>query len=247
MCTLTWCVGSEEVRLFFNRDEQRARPPAQPPSIHHHNGVRFLAPLDPQAGGTWLSVNEHGVAVAILNWYDATPASAAPATHHRSRGLLVMDLAASLDRAGSLLARLFGQDLSRYRPFILVGLDAHGQGAVCRWDGLQLSAGALHPGDCPLTTSSFDTAAVIAARRTRYTERTGATGPTPESLAAFHHSRDPRGGPYSVTMTRPDAMTVSYSQVVIGRSDVRYYYQPRQRTGEDPGYEPVLETVLARP
>ncbi|HMO05515.1 MAG TPA: NRDE family protein [Kiritimatiellia bacterium] len=246
MCTLTWCSGEHGVHLFFNRDEQRTRPPAEPTARHVRNGVRFLAPIDPQAGGTWLSVNEHGVAVAILNWYDAEHANPATTATHRSRGLLVMDLAGSLDRAGSLLARLFGQDLALYRPFILVSLDAHGHGAICRWDGLQLAAGALTPGDCPLTTSSFDTAAVIAARRMRYSAMTVNDGPTPESLAAFHHSRDPRGGPYSVTMTRPDAMTVSFSHVVIGRNDVRFYDQTRQRTGEDPGYEPVSEAVLAR-
>lgn len=246
MCTLTWSSGQDGIRLFFNRDEQRTRPPAEPPSIHTRHGVRFLAPLDPQAGGTWLSVNEHGVAVAILNWYDAERA-APVAANHRSRGLLVMDLAGSLDRSGSLLARLFGQDLSLYRPFILVSLDAHGHGAICRWDGLQLAAGALDPADCPLTTSSFDTAAVIAARRTRYHDLTGANGPTPEALAAFHLSRDPRGGPYSVTMTRPDAMTVSTSQVVLGPRDVRFIYQPRLRDGDDPGYAPASETVLPRP
>jgi hypothetical protein len=245
MCTLTWCTDADGVRLFFNRDEQRTRLSAQPPATHTRHGVQFLAPLDPQAGGTWLSVNERGVAVAILNWYDAERAAPA-AANHRSRGLLVMDLAGSLDRAGSLLARLFGQDLSLYRPFILVGLDADGHGALCRWDGLQLAAGALNSGDCPLTTSSFDTAAVIAARRTRYTAITGDAGATPQTLTAFHHSRDPRGGPYSVTMTRPDAMTVSTSLVLLGPRDVRYIYQPRLRDGADPGYAPATETTLSR-
>jgi hypothetical protein len=65
-------------------------------------------------------------------------------------------------------------------------------------------------------------------------------------LSAFHHSRDDLGGPYSVTMTRPDALTVSFSMVTIGTKRVSFYYQPRHSDGVDPVYLPGSEVTLAR-
>ena len=87
MCTaVVWPVLDGYV-FAFNRDELLSRPPALPP---HQRGV-FLAPIDPEGGGTWLATNVFGLTLAALNVYEA--ATCEPEPPVRSRGLLVTDLA----------------------------------------------------------------------------------------------------------------------------------------------------------
>ncbi len=246
MCTLTWRTDKHGTRIFFNRDEQRTRLPALPPSVHFRGGVQWLAPLDANAGGSWLTGNDRGMAVAILNYYDVerTPAAGAK-TSHRSRGQLVMDLADVRNHA-EILARLSNEHLEFYRPFILVGIHISGRVGECRWDGASLQANVLDDGDQPVTTSSFKTAEVLAARREKYRRYVGGIVVEDEQLEAFHKSRDQRGGPFSVTMTRPDAMTVSYSRVDLGHQEVGFLYQPRLNEGDDPSYGDPVRVTLAR-
>ena len=92
MCTLTWCregvVGSYEV--FFNRDERKTREKAEPPRLHTAGEVRFLAPIDPEGGGTWMLVNEKQLLVCLLNRWHEDQEGFEPV---RSRGQLVMEMA----------------------------------------------------------------------------------------------------------------------------------------------------------
>jgi uncharacterized protein with NRDE domain len=69
-----------------NREEFYARG-GEPPRLQSGKCSRFVAGTDPQAGGTWLGVNEHGVLVAITNRLK----SRIPA-QPRSRGLLAREL-----------------------------------------------------------------------------------------------------------------------------------------------------------
>lgn len=85
MCTLTlaWQVFPETpVVVAANRDELLARP-SRPPAVVEDD-PRIVAPLDEEAGGTWIGYNEHGLFVGVTNrWVDLEG--------DRSRGLLVRD------------------------------------------------------------------------------------------------------------------------------------------------------------
>ena len=72
MCTLTWWRGEEgEFEVFFNRDEKKTRSRAELPLKREENGMQFLSPRDPDGGGTWMLVNEHGVVLCLLNrWHE---------------------------------------------------------------------------------------------------------------------------------------------------------------------------------
>lgn len=113
MCTLI--VGRDvlspgSVLLAANRDEDPARP-SDPPGLLRES-PRLVGGRDRRAGGTWLAVRERQAAVAVLNRGPGGP----PGAERRSRGLLVLDVAAvsedfpaGLDPAGErreLLARL---------------------------------------------------------------------------------------------------------------------------------------------
>lgn len=69
-----------------NRDERLARP-AAPPRLWRARPVPLWAPVDEQAGGTWLGLNAAGVFAGVTN----RMATAPPAPGRRSRGMLVLD------------------------------------------------------------------------------------------------------------------------------------------------------------
>lgn len=87
MCTLTWSRPKEGgFEVWFNRDEKKTRPIADPLALRELNGVTFLSPRDPQGGGTWMLANEFGLAVCLLNQWelDTRPTSG----RRKSRGHL---------------------------------------------------------------------------------------------------------------------------------------------------------------
>jgi uncharacterized protein with NRDE domain len=77
-------VEDAPVVVGANREEYYARP-ADPPQLLD-GPIRILAGRDPQGGGTWLGVNEHGVLVAVTNRKKTTIPTPA-----RSRGLLTRE------------------------------------------------------------------------------------------------------------------------------------------------------------
>jgi uncharacterized protein with NRDE domain len=88
-----------------NREEEYSRG-GTPPQLVTDGPARFVAGLDPVAGGTWLGVNQHGVLAAVTNRrkLDLPP-------QPRSRGLLVCDLFAC--RTATEAADLAAAELSR--------------------------------------------------------------------------------------------------------------------------------------
>jgi uncharacterized protein with NRDE domain len=226
MCTVTWLGTEGGYELLSNRDERRTRPPAAPPSLRVSGGVRYLAPVDAEAGGSWLTANELGVTLCLLNLYEAPLAGASPAAGgSRSRGLLVTDLAgaASADEAA---ARLLAADLRVYRPFTLLALDLQGRQRALAWDGREAAdLGAAPP--LPLVSSGYDAAGAWAARRRLLTALEDALGErSSDLLLRFHRSHQPERGAYSPCMHRADAATVSLSWVRVGEEAVEFRYAP---------------------
>jgi Transport and Golgi organisation 2 len=246
MCTLSWIHDPSGCRIYFNRDEKRTRLPARLPAETSIDGVRVLTPADGNAGGSWLTVNEYGIAVAVLNFYEAEAKAAFDSIKFESRGHLVLGLSSARSLAEAR-HRLHEINPDLFKPFFIVLFDGDAQGRIIRWDGRRLQEQELPGQLSPVSTSSFNTAEVLARRQDKFnTLKSTMGGPSDAMLSAFHHSRDDMGGPYSVTMTRPDALTVSFSMVTIGMKQVSFYYQPRHPDGVDPGYLPGSEVTLAR-
>ncbi|MCB0215493.1 MAG: NRDE family protein [Chloroflexi bacterium] len=240
MCTVSWSTTPGGYLLYFNRDERRERAAALPPRQERGaNGRRFLAPLDLEAGGTWLGVNELGLTLGLLNHYaaDAAPEeaakspegpkaaapSAAPSTlPPTSRGLLLRRLLAvdaAPDLEPELGASLQGQ---RYRPFTLLAFEP-GRRAGPRafvWDGVRLRS--IPRPVPPISSSSVETASVLASRIALYRQM----GPRPAATAleAYHRSHRPERGAHSVCMHRWDARTVSLSRIEVDRERVSFCY-----------------------
>ncbi len=247
MCTLTWLRGDDTFTFFFNRDEKRDRLPALPPREITRDGVRMLAPIDGNAGGSWLAVNAHGLSVALLNFYDAEAyAVPVPASGSwKSRGHLVLDIATcqSPDAASAYLRHI---DAQNFRPFHLMMADERGEGLLWTWSGQALTSRSLADIDLPVTTSSFRTAEVLASRRETLCALARRDELNEASLWNYHQSRHPRGGAHSVTMTRDDAKTWSISRVEVGRDAILYDYQERGEGEGDRDYLPAMTVRMMR-
>jgi hypothetical protein len=223
MCTVSWVHVEGGYHLFCNRDERTTRGMGLPPAVRDVRGVTAIAPADRDFGGTWLGVNEAGVAVCLLNRYDVAPPVLAGGM--TSRGLLVLDLLDSPSRM-AVRERLSETVLERYLPFTLVALAPGEPALVARWNGRNCLFEYDGEFSNPLVSSSFDEAVVAASRRQQLALAVEEAGDlTPEVLAGFHQSHAPAPGPYSVCMHRHDASTVSFSHVVVSPERVELRYQ----------------------
>jgi hypothetical protein len=222
MCSVTWLREADGYQLFFNRDEKKTRRPAVPPARFDTGGVRHIHPVDGTAGGTWIGVNEFGLAVCLLN-HHPHPAPGAPPPPPISRGHLPPMLLDARS-AGEVMDRLMTFDLAAYRPFILLALDAaSAPRALVSESGARRQLDVR--GEPFLTTSSFQSSEVAAARRNEFARCfAGTSAITAPRLMEFHRSHAPEAGPYSVCMHREDAQTVSFSHLVVNAGEVRLAY-----------------------
>ena len=246
MCTLTFTgtaldpgVGVHALRdgeagytLLFNRDELRARGPEIPPAeARTDSGVRYVAPTDSDAGGTWIAANEYGVSVALLNGYAESRGPRRSAW--TSRGALVRSLA-DMRSAEELWRRMSPRRLEAFRPSVVVALGLGERPLVARWDGLDVSFDPRADLALPITSSSYEQSEVQRFRRDLYSREVrggldpGAAGRPPvTALDAYHRWTGPEGPTaLSPCMTRPDAATRSHCRIEVRRGEVRFQYVP---------------------
>jgi len=123
MCTLIAIhrqVPGAPLLVAANRDEFYQRP-AEGPALRILPSGPVVAPVDVQAGGTWLGLNAQGVFAALTNRPNPTPDE-----DTRSRGWVVMDaLAQSSARdAAEVLAKLPSDTYNPFNIFVADRRDA---------------------------------------------------------------------------------------------------------------------------
>ncbi|MFN8178825.1 MAG: NRDE family protein [bacterium] len=222
MCTVTWVRRAGGYELLFNRDELKTRAEALPPRESETAGVRWIGPLDPDGGGTWIAANEAALTIGVLNGNRAADDALRTWT---SRGLLVPALAAGEDAEGVAQA-LRRIDLASYRSFRLLAISPGSPAMVAEWDRHALAIDAHAEARMPVVSSAFEESAVGNARRAEFARIAGDGPPTLERLLAFHRSTE--GGPsaFTVAMERPEAATRSLTHVSVGALDVVMRYHP---------------------
>jgi hypothetical protein len=221
MCTVSWLVHDIGYDLFFNRDESRQRIAADPPSRHQSPiGTQYLAPIDPQGGGSWIFVNQHGLTACVLNHYAADTKDTAVPT---SRGQLLLALAdcKSTDEVSQNLRHLFSA--KPYRSCLILTL-THKSTSIHCWNGQQLTQ-LPNPSRNMLTTSSFKTDEVLASREKEFDIL---PNKTPSTLQHFHLSENSNPTACTVRMSRPDAHSVSYTHIKVA-DQITMAYAPRNQ------------------
>lgn len=229
MCTLTWLINpdSNGYSLLFNRDERKTRKRAIPPELKvSENGVSFLAPIDADAGGTWLAVNQYGLTVCLLNYYAAEEPEVK--TIH-SRGEVVMKLADCASIA-ELEQRLNTMPLQFYKGFEIVVVQSEVR--HWRWDTHSLQElDAVQP----VTSSSYDTVTVHKKRKDYFSSL--ANVHSLETLKHFHSCHldeenhklailpdDDTLAVNSVCMHREQSQTVSQCLVNVNENEINICY-----------------------
>jgi hypothetical protein len=246
--------------LAANRDEFATRGEAKPPERARAGANRFVAPRDPDKGGTWIAVDRAGCSLCLLNGDRVLAPSvavraAAPArgAEFRSRGLLVLDLLED-PRPSAVAATLRALHRSGrlvYRPFKLVAVAprARGRGVDAleiEFDGHALRCTRLAAPHVE-TSNGFDPAGVARARGAsfgrlvaRLRRLDGARWR--DALLAWHRRHLDRAGGAaarrrSVCVHGPRVRTVSCTLVEVGAAGVSMRYQPGPPCRGFPGVE----------
>ncbi|MEZ5276336.1 MAG: NRDE family protein [Opitutaceae bacterium] len=223
MCTVSWEYSESGYVVFFNRDEMRTRRPATGPEERIRGGVRFLAPTDGEQGGTWISVNEFGLTLGLLNHYP-TGCRVAPGDRP-SRGHLVHNLSDS-GGCGDVAKEMSRMDMRPYPPFRLFGIDRVGS-LLLNWDGVRLRSTETEGLFPPVTSSSWQTAAVERYRIGLFESSVRSSGGGINRLERYHHEHSSDRPAESVLMCRPDACTHSVVRIDLGQTRVSMRYEPQ--------------------
>jgi hypothetical protein len=197
----------------MNRDELRSRPRAVRPRYFESNGVTAVYPSE-SSGGTWIAANAFGQLFALLNWHSAD--ARAFTEKQRSRGEIIPQMIFDSDLpAGATI--FFSAKLDGILPFRLIGVDPkHRMVSEWRWDGRQISRLALPWARKHWFSSSLSDDQAEQYRAPTCTLAACVRDPEgPDWLADLHRSHRPFSGPYSVCVHRPDAVTVSYTEVLV--------------------------------
>jgi len=207
----------------MNRDEKRTRLTALPPAVVHLPKRNAIFPCEPD-GGTWIAANAAGVCLALINWHTI---KREPSNAVASRGLVVQTLADAAS-AEEIAKQLTNLPLKSLRPFRLITIIPFSKKVIeWRWDLIRLSK---HNRPWKLQhwfSSGLDEPAAekerakTCATSLRLTSRAGLAW-----LRRLHRSHLPKRGPFSICMHRPDAATVSYTEVVVSGHRTTMRYKP---------------------
>ncbi|HQR05277.1 MAG TPA: NRDE family protein [Gemmatales bacterium] len=213
MCTVTILPLKPGVtRLVCNRDEQRSRALALPPRHYSVGGVDYLAPLDPDSGGTWIAVNQTGLLCVLLN---RTPVIDSERTNNRrSRGSIIPSLqsANSIDTAIGAMRCL---KTSVFAPFRLVMTDGYEIAELLNANNrlIVLQYPLVNP--LMFTSSGLGDHLVDPLRRNLFQLMLDTKAFPEAQQNAFHRHRWVEHPELSVLMDRPDAATVSVTEVAL--------------------------------
>lgn len=263
MCTLTiipWNSSAPSLqspqgrglRVVCNRDESRQRPAALAPRLHTLGVRQACMPVDPVSDGTWIGANDAGLIAVLMNVYHRGPETSLHAiasittAPKLSRGRIIPQVlqAGSLREAQALAGAL---DHAMFEPFRLVMVDRM-QIVEFIWSQGRCDSkpAAPIPGPLFFTSSGLGDDIVAKPRRRLFDELFADDGQWPARQDAFHRHVWPGNERASVWMTRPEAMTVSCTEVELEVARVRMTY--RARVGDGPeslGFEPVSLPVSA--
>lgn len=247
MCTVTIVSkpgGDHAFRMACSRDESHGRASAIPPRHQTMRGVNALVPIDPASGGTWVGVNEFGVALTLLNHNLSEP----PVGRDQSRGqvipaLLHVHAVEEIIPAASTILR------ERMMPFRLIACDGR---SVLLWRGIdpvdqaELSSWDAKP--LMFTSSGLGDHLVESPRRELFD---GWFSGNPDQVFqeqdAFHRHQWPGKEQLSICMHRDDARTVSYTTLDVTPSSISVLYHPDRPDLEAPDSASSLTPRLVRP
>lgn len=225
MCTVTVVPHERGVRLVCNRDEQRTRPTALSPRVYDLGERRAVFPVDPRGGGTWVGVNDIGLAAALLNVQRTAPAIDDDQPK-QSRGLVVRELLRSRSLTDAA-ATVTGLNPHALEPFRVVILHENGVAVVAADETASMRCTRLLLDRPLLFTSSSLGQMLVEPPRQRLFDRMVVRNRNGwlEGQARFHDHQWRRRPEISVRMERRDALTVSRTTIDITNDTRQLSYE----------------------
>ncbi len=238
MCTVTFIPLEDSVCFASLRDESPVRPVASLSKNRIENEVKYLAPIDGLAGGTWIGVNELGTVVVLLNGGFDKHNRQEP--YKKSRGIIVKEL---LLKSMPVL-EWSEMDLENIEPFTLI---VWSSGALHQlvWDGLNKHNISIDHTLPHLWSSStlYDTEAKI--KRRNLFNQWMSLHPRVDQQSLLDFFRTYANGEDTFIMDRENKVkTISYTFVALPchqQAVLQYYDLQNLRLTQD-----VLEIVQER-
>jgi hypothetical protein len=219
MCTLSVVARENGYLLGMNRDERIERGAGCGPEAREIDGTRVIYPTDGE-GGTWIGVNEQGIALALLNWNEFPVAVNTP--KRRSRGLLIAAVLASRS-LGELRAQIEVFHFEGMSPFRLIAIcPAESQTCEWRWnpagmDSLSHGWQVRHWFSSSLSDREAESLRGAACRAAWKDPDAGSAS----WLRKLHASHVDVPGPFSLCVHRPDVRTLSYTEIECWSAEIR--------------------------
>jgi transport and Golgi organization protein 2 len=209
MCTLSFIPKTTGYLVAMNRDERLLRQRALPPQISDCESLQAVYPREP-GGGTWIGSNNAGITFALLN----RNSGLLKKPKLRSRGEIIPRVLAckDLSQARSSMAAV---DPCGMLPFRLVAFFP-GERTILQWswdnDALQAMRLGWRTHHWFSSGISDELAREARSRTFRDAWRHRSAG-SAEWLRGLHASHAPARGSFSVCVHRPDAASVSYTEI----------------------------------
>jgi len=221
MCTVSFIARKNGYLLGMNRDEKLTRVRGLPPQKATVEGRVVLSPREPN-GGTWIGVNDTGVCFALINWYSVKTAALSNAI---SRGEVVKSVQPVI--SPTLLSQKLRQlPLKRMKPFRLIGVfPAFRKIFEWRWNQKRLVQMPRSWRTQQFISSGFNepTARRVRGETFRLKRKQRSFGAL-RWLRRLHRSHAPQRGPFCTCIHRPDAATVSYTELMVSPGHARMGY-----------------------
>lgn len=222
MCTVSFLPHARGFYVAMNRDEKLDRLTALPPSIVEIAGRRAIFPCE-SAGGTWVSTNDAGVCLALINWHRIQREP----KHDLSRGQIVRELAGK-SSSNTITNGVMKLPLRKLRPFRLIAIVPSEKIVIeWRWNLDWLTMRNRQWQRQHWFSSGFDESRAELERQRvcDAAEDQRMTGRL-EWLQQLHRSHAPKRGPFSICMHRADAATVSSTEISVSRRRATMRYRP---------------------
>ena len=220
MCTLTFIPKPQGYLLGMNRDERFTREHALAPAATAVSGLSAVYPRE-GGGGTWIGSNCSGITFAVLN---QNPGTHAPVKEHSRGGVIPALLGAR--RFPEAMCRFRETNLHGLLPFLLVGLFPQEQIiSQCVWNGWELQFVRMSWEVRHWFSSGVSDE---MARKLRggvcYEAWRRRDAASTTWLRGLHASHAPVRGSFSICMHRPDAATMSYTEVEYDGAELAMRY-----------------------
>jgi hypothetical protein len=246
MCTVAFIPSAGRYFFASLRDENPARLKAEAPLLYEEDAVRFLAPKDPKAGGTWAGINRYENVIILLNGGFENHESTGQ--YRKSRGLIVNELLKSVYP----VVEWSVMDMEGIEPYTLIIWSENNLFQLV-WDGRNKHRLILDPQQPAIWSSSTLYSTQAKEKRKSLFDHWVSGQPfiNPESFMNFFQSfHDEENGFLIHRAATLKTLSYSFIELSPGNHGIYYYDDfsisgPETKQISTAGYTPDLSVLFS--